>query len=283
MPASRSCAYVRSFALSASFAGFGRLAARSACHCAGLARYSSSPPRVAALRRSSREIVDPDRPICRAICRTPKPWACWMASSSRSANDRYRPDDGFDDGASVVGGMPPALRNHRTPTGADTPAPIAASSLDKPPAINIQKCRRCAWCATGGRPGEYSLVRNARSDRRRPAIPTSSLECCEDQLNPPARRSRRCGISPTARHPRSPTPMLSTPSCWPSSERPCWCRCSARPVPRSLPPRQPRIDRKRASETRSCRPEPGRPAWPRRSRAAYTVRRPCRVQRTADG
>ena len=95
-----------------------------------------------------------------------------MASSSRSANDRYRPDNGFDDRASVDGGMPPASRNHRAPTGADTPAPIAAFSLDAPAAINTQKRRRCVCCATGGRPGERGLLRNARSDRRRPAIPT---------------------------------------------------------------------------------------------------------------
>ena len=58
------------------------------------ARYSSSPPRVAALRRSSREIVDGDRPSRRAISRTPQPCARRSAISSRSANDRYRPDSG---------------------------------------------------------------------------------------------------------------------------------------------------------------------------------------------
>src|SRR3712207_7680978 len=61
-PASRSCTYDRSAGFVASFAGFGRRAARSACHCAVVARYSKPPPRVAALRRSSREIVDADRP-----------------------------------------------------------------------------------------------------------------------------------------------------------------------------------------------------------------------------
>jgi transposase InsO family protein len=70
--------------------------------------------------------------------------------------------------------MPPAFRNQRAPTGADTPAPIAASSLDSPSAINTQKRRRCSCCATGGRPGELSFPRNARSDRRRPAIQHSS-------------------------------------------------------------------------------------------------------------
>ena len=132
-------------------------------------------PRVAALRRNWREIVDPDRPICRAICRTPKPKACWIASSSRSTNDRYRPDNGFDDRASVDGGKPPASRNQRAPTGTDTPAPIAASSLDRPSAINTQKGRRCVCCASRGRPGERSLLRNARSDRRPPDIPTKGV------------------------------------------------------------------------------------------------------------
>jgi hypothetical protein len=44
--------------------------------------------RVAALRRSSREIVDADRPSRRAISRTPHPWARKIAISSRSENDR---------------------------------------------------------------------------------------------------------------------------------------------------------------------------------------------------
>jgi len=71
-------------------ATFGRLDRRSACHWAVVARYSSDPPRVAALRRSSREIVDGERPagINLAISRTPHPRACKIAISSRSANDR---------------------------------------------------------------------------------------------------------------------------------------------------------------------------------------------------
>ena len=59
--------------LTASFAGFGRRAARSACHCAVVARYSRPPERVAALRRNSREIVDGARASSRAIARTPCP------------------------------------------------------------------------------------------------------------------------------------------------------------------------------------------------------------------
>src|SRR3982751_6508254 len=54
-PDRRSCPYVRRAAVVASLALFGRRAARSACHCAVLARYASPPLRVAALRRNSRE------------------------------------------------------------------------------------------------------------------------------------------------------------------------------------------------------------------------------------
>jgi hypothetical protein len=112
----------------------GRLARISACHWAVLARYSSPPPRVAALRRSSLEIVDGERPSTRAISRTPQPRARRTAISSRSVNARYRPDAG----ASVTDGIPPPSRNHRTPTAADTPASTAASSLDSPRAIAAQ-------------------------------------------------------------------------------------------------------------------------------------------------
>lgn len=38
--------------------------------------------------------------------------------------------------------MPPASRNQRKPTGCDTPAPIAAPSLDRPAVIAAQNRRR---------------------------------------------------------------------------------------------------------------------------------------------
>jgi hypothetical protein len=78
----------RSASLLASFDTFGRLARRSACHCAVVARYVIAWLRVEALRRSSLEIVDADRFSRRAISRTPTRWACRIAISSRSANDR---------------------------------------------------------------------------------------------------------------------------------------------------------------------------------------------------
>src|SRR5882672_5230388 len=68
--------------------------------------------------------------------------------------------------------MPPASRNQRVPTGGDTPAPIAPSSLDRPAAINAQKRSRSSRRAIPGRPGDLNLSRNARSDRRLPAIAT---------------------------------------------------------------------------------------------------------------
>jgi hypothetical protein len=87
-PARRSCTYCRSVSFVASLASFGRLARRSACHWAFVARYSSPPPRVAALRRSSREIVEGERPIRRAISRTPHSLALRMAISSRWTKDK---------------------------------------------------------------------------------------------------------------------------------------------------------------------------------------------------
>src|SRR3954453_17600917 len=182
-PASRSCTYVGSAALTASFAGFGRRAARSACHCAVGAREARPPPRVAALRRSSREIVEAARPSRRATSRTPWPCARHSAISSRSANDRYRPASGVDEAASAAGGMPPASRNHRVPTAGDTPARRAASSLAKPAAIAAQNCRRSSRRATPGRPGERKTPRPARSERRfRVPIATPSSRCCDDHL-----------------------------------------------------------------------------------------------------
>jgi hypothetical protein len=54
--------------------------------------YSPSPPRVAALQRSSREIVEGCRPISRAISHTPWSRALSIATSFRSATERYRPE-----------------------------------------------------------------------------------------------------------------------------------------------------------------------------------------------
>jgi hypothetical protein len=130
---------------------FGRLARRSACHCAVVARYSKRKVRVEALRRNSLEIVDGDRFSRRAIARTPTRWARRIAISSRSANERQRPDSG----ANEIGGIPPPSRNHRLPTACEIPAAAAASSLDQPAAIASQNRCRSSRRAVDGRPGDH--------------------------------------------------------------------------------------------------------------------------------
>src|SRR5690242_9105985 len=82
--------------------------------------------------------------------------------------------------------MPPASRNQRAPTAGDTPASIAAASLDRPAAIAAQNRRRFSRCATPGRPGDPgNTARSARSERRLPAlIATSSLKVLRRPLEP---------------------------------------------------------------------------------------------------
>jgi hypothetical protein len=157
VPASRSCTYCLNASPAASLATFGRRARRSACHCAVVARYPSRPLRVAALRRSSREIADGARPSRRAASRTPAPCARSTAISSRSANDKYRPGRGVR----LTGRIPPLSRNQRVPTAGDTPASMPASSPGIPFAIAAQNRCRCSRRATGGRPGERIAGRPA--------------------------------------------------------------------------------------------------------------------------
>ena len=70
--------------------------------------------------------------------------------------------------------MPPDLRNHLEPTGGDTPASRAASSLERPVAIAAQNRTSSSRRAESGRPGKCNLLRPDRSDRRlRTVIATS--------------------------------------------------------------------------------------------------------------
>src|SRR5882757_2609146 len=62
--------------------------------------------------------------------------------------------------------MPPALRNHRTPTVGDTPASTPASSLERPEAIAIQNCLQFSRRASRSRPGDRKAARTHRSERR---------------------------------------------------------------------------------------------------------------------
>jgi len=96
----------------------------------------------------------------------PSPCARRVASSSRSPSGRYRPVSGFADRPYIAGGMPPAFRNHLVPTACGTPAPTAASSLNRPAAVADQNRRCSSRPATGGRPGEDSGNRPHRSERR---------------------------------------------------------------------------------------------------------------------
>jgi putative transposase len=62
----------------------------------------------------------------------------------------------------VIGGIPPASRNHRVPTGCDTPATAAAPSLGTPRAIASQNRTRSSRRAADGRPGDHIWPRIAR-------------------------------------------------------------------------------------------------------------------------
>lgn len=97
-----------------------------------------------------------------------------MAISTRSANDRLRHFGKGANAARWVGGIPPEIRNQRVPTGGETPAATAASSLDSPAAISRQNRHRCSRCQTGGRPGEHNLRRVERSDFLLPVIINTS-------------------------------------------------------------------------------------------------------------
>ena len=72
--------------------------------------------------------------------------------------------------------MPPAFWNHLVPTGCDTPASSAASSLLSPVAIARQNLICSSRPAAGGRPGEGNGARPDRADRRfRMLIATSNF------------------------------------------------------------------------------------------------------------
>jgi hypothetical protein len=108
------------------------------------------------------------------------------AISSRSTKERYRPESGSAEDLNVAGGMPPAFRNNRAPTGADMPAAKAASSLVIPFAMPDQNRWSSVRPASGGRPGDGNGARPDRCDRRI-CMPTAfpCFRCCDDRLNPP--------------------------------------------------------------------------------------------------
>src|SRR6478735_11462 len=119
------------------------------------------------------------------------PSARRTAMSSRSEKDRYLPDTG----ASSIGGIPPACRNHRDPTGLDTPHATAASSLVSPRAICTQNARSRSR-RTGGRPGDSITARPVNAAAQpggRPIESTSIVEVLRPPVEPGQYTSVRFG------------------------------------------------------------------------------------------
>ena len=180
-PASRSCTYLRNTGSATSLATFDRRARRSACHCAVVARYSNPPLRVAALRRSSREIVDAARPAWRAISRTPQPLAFRIAISSR-----LRPRGSVP---TAQPGRSIACRHSHETTGRQPRATrLQPCSLDspvsdrRPEPLPILTPRRSG--ATR-RPHRRSPCPVRPTPPRLPHSNSSSSRRCNDHLNPP--------------------------------------------------------------------------------------------------
>ena len=171
-------------ALVASLAHLGRRTARSACHCAVIARHEKHPPRVAALRRNSREIVDAQRSSRRAISRTPWPWARSRAICSRSVNDKHRPVAGGDDSERCDGGIPPHSRNHLVPTACDTPATRASSSLERSLVMAAQTVAVPPNAQREGVPETSSS--HGRSEPSLSRSQPPNVKCCDDRLNSPS-------------------------------------------------------------------------------------------------
>jgi len=71
-----------------------------------------------------------------------------------------------DTGARSRGGIPPPLRNHRTPMLGNTPASTAAFSLDAPRAIASQNRTRCSRRPAGGCPPQRVPAAAARLHAR---------------------------------------------------------------------------------------------------------------------
>src|SRR4029079_2149661 len=143
------------------------------------ARYSSLPLRVAALRCRFRDIVDGELLILIAVWRMLYPCARMTAMTSPAEKDRYLPDTG----ASSIGGIPPACRNHRDPTGADTPHATAASSPVSPASICTQNARSRSR-RTGGRPGDRITARPVHAAAQPGGRPIESTSISE-VLRPP--------------------------------------------------------------------------------------------------
>ena len=198
----------------ASLATLGRCARRSACHCAVVARYSSLPLCVAALRRTSREIVDPlARSRCRGGAMTrsrrrSRRWARRMATPSLAQRTR---------GSAPTAGpardccaSPPAFTEPACSDGWGHTDRWQRGILenDQRPSASVlrQSHRTCLGdCCTTRNSVDVALetaslgLPASLSDRPLPPwhfndhlLLTCTRRCCDDHLNPPCDPRSEC-------------------------------------------------------------------------------------------
>src|SRR3954471_18868906 len=190
-PDRRSCTYVRRAALVASLALFGRRAARSACHCAVLARYASPPLRVAALRRNSREIRarswTPHAPAGERSPVCPGP----VRDTARSPRVQRTPDTArrvASRMAQAIGVTPrpppgtsgPPARATRRPL---SPRPRSTDPPQSPPRTAAGS--PAAPCLVGQATPATRLVAPDPSAVSQPSSQPPLSRCCDGHLNPP--------------------------------------------------------------------------------------------------
>src|SRR5690242_14664880 len=107
------------------------------------------------------------------------------AISSRSANERYRPDSGFADGRNIAGGMPPPFGTILILQAATSQ--LAAQHLHSP-CLPRSPPRTGAAHLVLPPPGD--LVRTIAPDRTGPNAACASSSqllpsrCCDDHLSP---------------------------------------------------------------------------------------------------
>ena len=127
------------------------------------------------------------------------PWAEWpglpMRPEAMSLDQAATTPVGS---GSEIGGIPPAWRNQRAPTGTDTPTFSAASAEVMPVAIRHQNCR-CTAREGSGRPGERIGGRNARSARHCRRAPSgTSLVFAAQSLVATAEHLHGQGVATTS-------------------------------------------------------------------------------------
>jgi hypothetical protein len=128
--------------------------------------------------RSSREIVEGERPSRLAISRTATPRACAMAISSRSVKDKYRPD------------VPPRCRReYGCSTRAEPTRPTPTTPAPRP-----SSCYAMAAC----RPSSPSITTPCCASRRPASRPGRGPH--------PGHLSAACPV--VSAHPRRPAPLV---------------------------------------------------------------------------